>query len=236
MLKHAQLFLRRNKKFLLERAFMVKMMRNFWGFVASLSCLVITFSLSETKAVGGRPELRGQIKINGVSGAVPRFRILCDGKQTISNSEGFYTFPLEEQDTTRYFLLICPSVKQDVEKSNTIRSMQVAQNAPYRFFEFGKHDLSQATLENLAIPVHTIVLLLDPALVEDVECSSMQAPSIVTTVPLILLKGSVDRKKIEQAATLSLLGSLELMPFHEPIKQSTKHNDTNPRVSLALAQ
>ena len=212
------------------------MMRNFWGFVASLSCLMTIVPMNLAVAVGGRPELRGQIKINGVSGAVPRFRLLCDGKQTISNSEGFYTFPLEEQDTTRYFLLICPSVKQDIEKSNTIRSMQVVKNAPYRFFEFGKHDLTQATLENLAIPVHTIVLLLDPSLVEDVECSSMQVPGTVTTVPLILLKNSVDRKKIEQAATLSLLGSLELMPFHEPIKQSTKHNETNPKVSLALAQ
>jgi len=236
MVKRAQLFLRCNKKFLLERAFMVKMMRSFLGFVASLSCLILTFSLSDAMAVGGRPELRGQIKISGVNGVVPRFRILCDGKQTISNSEGFYTFPLEEQDTTRYFLLICPSVKQDIEKFNTIRSMQVAKNAQYRFFEFGKHGLTQAMLENLAIPVHTIVLLLDPSLVEDVECSSMQGPSTVTTVPLILLKGSIDRKKIEQAATLSLLGSLELMPFHEPIKQSTKHNDTNLRVSLALAQ
>ncbi|MFA5306802.1 MAG: hypothetical protein WC365_05120 [Candidatus Babeliales bacterium] len=215
---------------------MVKMRRSFLGFAASLSCLMMTFSVHQVVAIGARYELRGQIKINGVSGAVPRFRILCDGKQTISNSEGFYTFPLEEQDSTRYFLLICPSVNQDIEKSNTIRSMQIVKNAPYRFFEFGKHDLTQATLESLAIPVHTIVLLIDPSLVEDVECSSMHVQGTVTAAPLILLKNSIDRKKIEQAATLSILGSLELMPFHEPVKQSTKHNETNPKVSLALAQ
>ena len=236
MLQGAQLSLRRNKNFLLERAFMMKMRQNFSGLVASLCCLVITFSIGEGVAAGVRSELRGQIKINGVSGAVPRFRILFDGKQTISNSEGFYTLPLDENDGSKFFLLICSSVNHDVEKSNTIRSMQVDKNVPYRFFEFGKHDVTQASLESSAIPLHTVILLLDPLLIENVECSSAQVSGTVTVVPLILLKNSVDRKKIEQAATLSLLGSLEIMPFHESVKQSTKRNETNPKVSLALAQ
>jgi hypothetical protein len=50
-----------------------------------------------------------------------------------------------------------------------------------------------------------------------------------------VLKDSVDRKKLEQASAASILSSLELATFHEPIKETTKRVE-NPKVSLALAQ
>jgi hypothetical protein len=192
--------------------------------------------------IRARQELRGCIKIQGMgSSTVPRFRVLYDGKETISNSEGFYTLPLDDQDEKKYFLLICPSVNQNFERSNTVNGVHIAQNTPRRFFTFQKNgwggygDVQESTLEDNAIPLHCVVLLLDPTYIEMVQNWESSLSNSVVKIPLIMIKNSIDRNKLEQASAASLLGSLELVTFHESIKESSKKVE-NPKVSLALAQ
>jgi hypothetical protein len=203
---------------------------------------VMLFPLATAHGAIPHPELRGCIKIQGSCGAIPRFRVLFDGKETISNSEGFYALPLEEQVEKKYFLLICPCIKQSFEKSNTIKSEHIVSNASRRFFIFQKNawtggwEVQETTLEDNAIPLHCVVVLLDPIYVDTVESWGAALPNSVTKVPLIVLKNSVDSKKLEQASAASLLGSLELMPFHEPIKETGKRNESNQKVVLALVQ
>jgi hypothetical protein len=207
-----------------------------------LFLILFVFPFSPAWGAKPQPEVRGCIKVQGACGAVPRFRILFDGKETISNSEGFYRLPLEEQDEKKYFLLICPMVKQNFEKSNTVKSVHIAKDTSHRFFSFQKNawtgswEAQETTLEDNAIPLHCIVMLIDPDCVATVENWKATLPPSVIKAPLIELKSSIDHKKLAQASAASLLGSLELITFHEPIKETIKGHAANPKVSLALAQ
>ena len=50
-------------------------------------------------------EIRGMIKMPDASQKAPEFRILFAGKENISNREGFFSFPIDDQDLEKYALV-----------------------------------------------------------------------------------------------------------------------------------
>jgi hypothetical protein len=188
------------------------------------------------------PEVRGCIKIKDSYETVPSFRILFDGKKTINNREGFYSVLLDDKEEGKFFLLVCKAIKQVFDKSNTIKNLSIAKDATYRFFSFQKDfwtsrwEVQETRLDDRAIPAHCLVVLLDPEYIDHVESWNAQLPAQVIKAPTIVLKNSVSRTELNQAAAQSLLSALEVTPFHEPVQERVKNAENNLKVSVALPQ
>ncbi len=187
-------------------------------------------------------EIRGCIKTEQyVTERVPQFRVLFAGKETMSNPEGFFSLPLEE-NMTRCALLICKSVKQNFVKTNTVRNVGMELDENYRYFELEKsgtawrHQERQLSKENPVAPERCLIVLLDPTYVDRIEPSKLQFAGNVIALPNIVLKKDADAKVLAQASANSLLLSLDEKPFHETAKEETKQVAENSKVVMSLVR
>ena len=189
-------------------------------------------------------ELRGCIKIESyITEKVPQLRVLFAGKETVSDSEGFFTVPLENK-MPRFGFLICKNVKQNFVKTNTVRNVGVEPDEAYRYFELEKHGYGnewqyqerRLSSENPVAPEQCAILLLDPSYVDRVEPWKMPLADNVVKLPSIVLKKNLDNKTLAQASAKSLLLSLDEMPFHETVSVETKRVAENGKVTLSLAK
>ncbi|NDD54819.1 hypothetical protein EBZ39_13310 [bacterium] len=214
---------------------------------AKTALVVIGMLAGLTLHAAGKAELRGCIKTEAVStDKMPRFRVLFAGKETMSNSEGFFSLPLEEQ-VNRYALLICKSVKQNFVKTNTIRNMCMVPEEGYRYYEFEKVNNGQGTWRqqekrlhehNPVAPDNCVIVLLDPACVAKIEPWRITLADNTVKLPAIVLKREVDTPHLSFASASSLLLSLDEKPFHETVKEEVKkvaENNAKP-VLVSLTQ
>ena len=122
-------------------------------------------------------EIRGNISTQKASEQIFEFRIFFDGKETKSNSEGFFSFPIEENTESEYSLVICKKLQQNFEKGNTLQSVNLVPNKNYRHFTLKKDFLTRTwnteekllKVKNFAIPKHSLVVLVDPKFVYSVQ-------------------------------------------------------------------
>lgn len=192
----------------------------------------------------GNPETLGRIKIQGECDTVPSFRILFDGKTIMNNKEGIFSFPIEEKNIHKFSLVICKKIKQEFDKNNTLKGIDVIPDKNYRYFTFKKNPWGgewfqhEKTLnkKNFQIPEHCAVALIDPKYVERIEEWNIQTSPNVLKLPLIVLKQTASKNTLNRLAAKSLLYSLETTVFHEPIKEEIKIAPQNPKVAMSLMQ
>ena len=79
-------------------------------------------STYRTPAQNTNREIRGMLKLSDASKKLPEFRILFAGKETLSNREGFFSFPVDNDDLEKYALVICSAVNQTFDKKNTLKT------------------------------------------------------------------------------------------------------------------
>ena len=187
-------------------------------------------------------EIRGYIKTEQyITEKVPQFRVLFAGKETMSNPEGFFSLPLDE-NMSRCALLICKSVKQNFVKTNTVRNVGMELDENYRYFELERsgtawrHQERQLSKENPVAPERCLIVLLDPMYVDHIEPSKLQFAGNVISLPSIVLKKDADAKVLAQASASSLLLSLDEKPFHETAKEETKQVAENSKVVMSLVR
>jgi heat shock protein HspQ len=192
------------------------------------------------------PEIRGCIKLGDASTRIPEFRVLFDGKEAISNKEGFFSFTIDNEDKNfdTYSLIVCKNVTQKFDKTNTLKNVGVIPNKDYLYYSFHhsfgseswKQQEEHLNKKDLAIPSHCVVVLIDPKYVDRVEQWNISLPNNIRKLPVIVLKNDVDRKKIAHASAKSLLYSLDTTVFHEPVKETIQKQANNDKVIVSLAQ
>ncbi len=192
------------------------------------------------------PEIRGCIKVQGLVDKVPGFRVLFQGKEEISNDEGFFSFPIEEQRIEKYSLIICKVIKQNFDKVNTIKNDSVIPDKNYLYYTFKRQGFyrggtwhqkeKRLNKKNFIVPSHSVVILIDPKYVDHVEPWTVELPNNVIKLPMIVLKKTVDRSSLMRMSAKSVLYSLDAAVFHEPVKEVWKMAPQNNKIELSLTQ
>lgn len=191
-----------------------------------------------------KPTIRGCIKIEGSSDPLPEYRVLFDGKETMSNAEGFFSFPLENTPEKKYRLVICKEIKQHFDKFNTLKSMSLSPALTYNYFSLKKNNWTggwdtkekKLTKRNYVVPEHSVVVLIAPKYIERVDVWTAQLPANSIKLPCIVLKKNIDHKKLARASAKSLLKSLDSTSFHEPVVQANKKAENNTKINISLAR
>lgn len=178
------------------------------------------------------PELRGYIKMSGDEKKIPEFKIYYQGMETTNNSEGFFSFPLQEGKPKKISLIIGKKVSPEFEKTNTIKNLNVKENKRHQAFSlkqttegnFGSLSWEEVKLDNdnLSIDPDSVVVLVDPKYVDRLERWSTPLASGDVQLPKIILKND-NKKKLQRASRKSLLYSLDSKPFHENISKRTQN-------------
>ena len=188
------------------------------------------------------PEVRGAIKHPKNAAMLPRFRVIFNGQETMSNQEGFFTFP-SDVNLSKYSILLCKQINQNFDKNNTLRYISVPANQPYRYFVFSKsiweeqweQQEKRLPAQSRKIPSYTIIVFIDPTLVEKLDEWNVSFPSNINKLPLIVLKSSTTPATLNTASADSILKSLDTTVFHQPIKQVMKSEPTKDQHKIALS-
>lgn len=191
------------------------------------------------------PEMRGFIKVDGLAITVPQFRIvLGDGKETISNSEGFFTFPLDKSSLDYYSVVICKRIKHNFDKHNTLKNISILPDKDYRFFTYHRipggrkwyQQEERLGKDNYVLPSSCIAVLIDPKNIQAIQPWKLELPEHVIKLPTIVLKNVLEEKKLTRVSAKSLLYSLDSTTFHESVRQTSKPREKNSKVAVSRVQ
>jgi len=192
-------------------------------------------------------ELKGCFQVVGgdKKDKVPEYRVYFNGRQTMNNCEGFYSFPIERKEVANFSLVICKGFKHNIEQKNTIKNVSIIPNKDYQYFTYRNNGYNSGSWvrsdqrfnhENFVIPENCVVVLLDPAHVDHVTEWNMQLGERFTKLPVIALKGASNLTDLKHESAKSLLSSLDAKMFHEPITEIKKIAPNNPKIHMSLAQ
>lgn len=216
-------------------------MNRIFSKVTLYSLLVSLFVLTNSSLGANRGlEIRGAIKCASSIYDVPQLRILYDGKETISNREGFFSFPVDEKNIEKYSLILCDDVQQNFDKKNTLKHVSVIRQRPYRYFTFkkgpfgGSWQQKEKTLnkKNFVIPQHAVIVLVDPSNVESVQNWDIDLSNNILKLPVIVLKND----SLHKVSAHSLLKSLDKTVFCESVREESRCDKANPKAVISRVQ
>jgi len=183
-------------------------------------------------------ELKGCFRVTGHD-KVPEYRIYFNGRQTINNCEGFFSFPIDRKEVDNVSLVICKGFKHNVEQKNTIKNVSIIPNKDYQYFTYNRRTWVRCDQrfnhENFVIPENCVVILMDPQYIERVNEWNVQLGQRFTTLPIIVLKGQT-HTDLKHESAKSLLSSLDAKIFHEPVAEVKKIAPNNPKIHMSLIQ
>ncbi|MBX9830778.1 hypothetical protein K2X40_02390 [Candidatus Babeliales bacterium] len=176
-------------------------------------------------------KIMGCVRVDGQEEVVPQFRVYFDGMATMSNRDGFFSFPLENSaEFSKYSLVLSKNVEQRFVNTNTLKSLCVRKDKPYRQFSFTRTGTSDGVWNweetylpqnERAVGRNTIMVLVDPKFVDYLEPWEVRLEGNLVKLPRIVLKKK-KKEKLPRAAAKSLLYSLDSTIFHEPVQEATK--------------
>jgi len=171
--------------------------------------------------------LKGLIEAPASIARVPEFAIHFAGKQEFNNEDGFFTFTLDE--IADFSLLITESFSPNFEQNTeqhakrhhgTIAQFMIDKETPHRYFEraeVGEDILWQErplATPQLSIPDKTIIIIMDPSIVERVESWHLESSKNCLQGPKIVLKNTAI-KEIGMASLKSLAHAPEVGRYFE---------------------
>jgi hypothetical protein len=175
---------------------------------------------------------KGVIKAKSTVEDLPGFRIYFNGNVAMSDDSGFYAFPVEDTDLSKYRLVVTRRLEHIFDKQNTINNFKVIPDKDYicyTFKKFGRYGswvkkTKQLDHKKFVLPKNSIVLLLNPKYVDVVEEWDMELRKNVIKMPQIVLKADIHEDDLKRAAAKSLL-CLEDTAFHEKVGRTNKSKD-----------
>jgi hypothetical protein len=189
----------------------------------------------------GAPMLKGCICANNIE-RLPSFHIYYQGEWVQSDKDGFFSFPLDDdEEQTEYGILLCKTFEPQYKGPNTIK--QLLCNAPKKFFILKKNVRNhqwqieeQTELPNTnAIPKNCVIASIKPSLFERLEQWSFPSTAQFVMLPKILLKDDITEENIKRsrsitrAAIKSELNALDTKIFHrkkEILRDTPKEKET----------
>lgn len=186
-------------------------------------------------------EIKGCFRIQG-SDKVPEYRIYFNGRQTMNNREGFFSFPVEEHEINNFSMVICRGFNQNFDQKNTIKNVSMITCKDYQYFTYRNNGFEggswkrsdvQFNKENFVIPQNCVVVLIDPGYVDHVSEWNVSLDKRFIKLPMIVLKETTELK---HESAKSLLASLDAKIFHESIAEVKKIAPNNPKIHMSLAK
>lgn len=180
---------------------------------------------------------------NQSNNKIPQIRVYFEGKETISDEDGFFSIPLDEDHLEKYKLVIAKTFQQDFDQHNTIKDLRLIADKHYKCYSFKKRGPfggmwvqreKDLTKKKFIIPNNAIIILLDPKYVDHLEAWSVNLASNFVKLPKIVLKNEVHHKTSDRAAAKSLLTSLDAAVFHEEVREVVKH--PTEKITISLVQ
>jgi len=173
---------------------------------------------------------------------MPQFRVLYQGKETVSNAEGFVSIPVNDAPGKVYSLLICKDIQENFDKTNTVKDVSITKDPHYRlltylYSSFGGQwveDHTQKREETFVIPEHCIVVLMDSTVLDKIDPWPLDFGAKTLKLPILNLKAHASTKTLERASARSLLKSLDSTSFYESIKEEIRKPAENPKVRVSL--
>lgn len=187
--------------------------------------------------------VKGSIRIANRVDDIPEFKVFFEGQEAITDEDGFFTFPINENDLQKYRLIITRKIQHVVDKKNTFANLKVIPDKNYMGYSFKKLGHNQGiwlqkeknlTRKNFVIPKNSIVILVDPKYVEKIEEWNVALADNFIKLPRIVLKGTIESNKLKRISAKSLL-CLEDSIFHERIGRKNDSQDSkNSKVKVTL--
>jgi len=187
-------------------------------------------------------ELRGAICVKNNYSSVPQFRVLFDGRETMSNDEGFFSIPTDLKNLDEYSLVITKKIIKEFDRNNTLKGLKVIPDMPYQYFKFTRNiassewEMTEKRLfnEDFFIPEHSIVLLLNPQkYIDYIEPWEISFPDDVLKLPLVMLKADMPIDQVNRHSAKSLLYSLDEGVFHDHFKEVCKPKQADGKVKVS---
>lgn len=183
--------------------------------------------------------LRGYIQANQNWKKVPEFRILFNGKQVISDENGFYSFPVENR-INKFHFLVCKNIEQNFDKINTIKNLSLKFEKPYKYFSFTKTGTSNVWIKtekdlsnkNFKIHKNSVIALINPDYVEKIEPWKLNLEPKFLNLPKIVFKDNLEEAVVRRGSAKSLLYSLDTVVFHEKITNDKKNFTNNVKATI----
>lgn len=220
----------------------------FFAFI-SMTCMgqfpINMQQIMQNRAISmGQPskslEMKGRITMDAYMEKIPQFRVICDGKETTSDSEGFFTMPLDFKELQEFSLIICKDVKHNFDRTNTIKHVSTIPSKDYRYFTFTRmswgnrwqQQEKKFNKQKQIVPDRSIIVLIDPKSIERIDPWQIDLPENIIKLPIIVLKKDSHAK----ASAYSILRSLNDTTFHESVKHEVQNVPGNPKVKVSLTQ
>ncbi len=192
----------------------------------------------------GQPSfIKGSIRIADWVNDIPEFRVLFEGQEALTDEDGFFTFPINENDLQKYKLIITRKIQHVVDKKNTFANLKVIPDKNYLCYSFKKLGHHQGiwlqkekklNRKNFVIPKNSIIVLVDPKYVEKIEEWNLALAENFIKLPRLVLKASIEFNKLKRISAKSLL-CLEDSVFHERVGRKNNPTDTqNSKVKVTL--
>ncbi len=201
---------------------------------------IVKKEAKKPQVVKKRLMLKGCIKSPNSWKKVPEFRIFYEGKQTINDNNGFYSFPLDEKIKKGY-LLICKNLNHNYDNINTIENLSIDFEKPYKYFSFKQTGTDnkdwiqkekKLDKKNFIIPSNCITMVINPKYVDSVNNWSVKLADNFIKLPQITLKEDFEEKRVKREAAKSLLRTLDSSVFHEKVEVTKKNVMPNTRISM----
>ncbi|MCK4650701.1 hypothetical protein KAT08_00860 [Candidatus Babeliales bacterium] len=192
------------------------------------------------KSVPKRFMLKGSVIGSDDWKNIPQFRVFFNGRSIISDEEGFYSFPLDKKiDKVKF--LICKNIDQNFDNINTIESLKVKIEKPYKYVSLKLTGTNNNTWfqkeknlkkKKFIIPQDCVIFLINPKYVDKIEKWDVKLEDNFIKLPQIVLKDSFGEKKIKREAAKSLLRTLDANLFHKNEEVVKKEEKSNIRISV----
>jgi hypothetical protein len=166
---------------------------------------------------------KGCISLEDQFAKVPQVRIYYSGKQTMSDTEGFYSFQALDNQVNKYVFIITKTIKLNFQKGNTVDNLSIIPDKRYICYKFkrvgseGSWVQKEKKLDkkNFVIPTNAIIVLIDPKYIKSVENWTINLPGHFVKLPKITLQSGITQEKLGHVSAKSLLASLDSTMFHE---------------------
>ncbi|MFH1461595.1 MAG: hypothetical protein ABIF12_01485 [bacterium] len=211
-----------------------KMLKLIFILVIIFNCCKINFVLSQNSF-----SLRGYIQANQNWKKIPEFRILFNGKQVVSDENGFYSFPIENK-INKFHFLICKNVEQNFEKINTVKNLSLKFEKPYKYYSFTKTGTGNVWIKkekdlsnkNFTIHKNSVIALINPDYIEKIEPWMLNLDPKFLNLPKIVFKDSLEEKVVQRGSAKSLLYSLDSTVFHKKVTYNEKNFANNVKATI----
>ncbi|KKQ49728.1 MAG: hypothetical protein US69_C0002G0003 [candidate division TM6 bacterium GW2011_GWF2_38_10] len=163
---------------------------------------------------------------------IPHIRVAYKGNEIISDDEGFFSIPIEDQESIdKISLIITKEVRQKATRNNTIAHFKIGKNKKHLYYSCknnseiqGQWNTTQKDLykKHRYIPNNAVVVFIDPKYIDHIENWNIPLASNFIAMPKIVLKNNYPCKKITHATSKALLTSLDNTTFHSTVHETYK--------------